>query len=253
MIYKIYFCILFACIFIRSQPLTNTFDKNTGENEYATLDTGNWVSGEDVGISPNCGEEIFASGNGNQSIIFYNLGITKNLGGKIRLEQYYVSFYLCTYLKLEGIAFSDFKRLKIDGAGSTIWMDTIAPTNDGEWVQWRGIYTAAAADTGKTFRLVLLFDLPGRHAIAIDGPITIEKLATNNKRMEKSKFVNSSITKRNKYGKMIVVYPNSPFTFNNAAVVNLLGRKNSSKPYNRFAKGLFIYQENCAIPDINKK
>ncbi len=241
MIYKIYYCILFACIIIQSQPLTNTFDQNTGENVYTALAEDNWSSGDDIGISPNSGEEIFASGNGNQSILFHNLGITKSLGGKIKLEQYYVSFYLCKYLNLEGVTFSDFTRLKIDGVGSTIWTDTITPKIDGEWIQWKGIYTAAVADTGKTFKITMLFDLPGRHTIAIDGPIIIEPSATNNKRIENFKIVNSSITKRNKYGKMIFVYPNSEITFNNATVFNFIGQKISLKSYNRFASGIMSY------------
>jgi hypothetical protein len=102
----------------------------------------------------------------------------------------------------------------------------------------------------------LLFDLPGRHTIAIDGPISIEKLTTNTMRMDDIKIVDSPTTQQNattleKWS--LCVHPNSPYAFNNATVFNFLGRKNASNSCHRFAKGIFICQVNRGIIDNKRK
>ena len=73
-----------------------------------------------------------------------------------------------------GWSLLDFSSLGIGGvSGTMIWTTTPTPVVDAEWVQWTGLYTPSAADVGQPFIFEAIFDLDGRHAVAIDGPITI--------------------------------------------------------------------------------
>ena len=150
--------------------INDIFDEVPGANTYAGIGPGNWTSSGF--ITPNAGAEALASGNGNSSGTFADLGITKDLGGSIEDRTYEISFFVGVYNGLAGIELSDFSRLRIGGPNGTVmWTDTPVPTVSGGWVQWKGTYTPDVTDLGGPFLFDAVFDLDAMHTIAIDGPV----------------------------------------------------------------------------------
>lgn len=160
-----------------SAALRDDFDEMPGANAYlGGLDAENWV--EDQYITPHAGTQVFASGNGNASTTFPDLGITKELGGSIGAGPYGVSFFVAVDLENSmGVELSDFSELWIGGpAGTMEWVSTPQPTSEDVWVEWQGVYTPAAEEVGTPFRFHAVFDLDGEHSVSIDGPVTASEL-----------------------------------------------------------------------------
>ena len=176
---KKYLCAVITVLFMAVQAIiadasviNDVFDKDIGANTYYGLSDGNWQTSFSS-LIPNSGNDFIASANGNDDFDFFNIGLTKDLGGTIEDQIYEVSFYLAVYYDdLEGVELSDFSSLIIGGAGGTMsWNNTPTPTVPSEWVQWSGIYTPSVSDLGNSFVFEAIFDLDSRHAIAIDGQI----------------------------------------------------------------------------------
>ena len=158
-------------------PSPNVFDRTSGSNVYqGGLNDANWI-GPMFGVNPNSGAEFLASANGNPSGTFQGLGITKELGGSIENQPYFVSFFITKYstnLELSGVEYADFSLLRIGGLGGTmVWTSTPTPQVDAEWLEWTGIYTPTAADVGQPFVFEAIFDLDARHSVGIDGPTPV--------------------------------------------------------------------------------
>ncbi len=152
--------------------VSSDFDESPGANTYlGGLKSSNWVGASFH--APNAGTQLFASGNGNASGTFANLGIKKDLGGQVANVTYNVSFYVVQPDSNQmGIELADFSRLRIGGPnGSMSWTATPVPTSPGNWVQWKGTYTPAAGDIGGPFFFDAQFDLDAKHSIGIDGPV----------------------------------------------------------------------------------
>ncbi len=154
--------------------VTNTFDVNTGANTYLGpfvgtpygLNDSNWVSAE-TDITRHAGSQAFMSANGNQSTDFEGDGLRKSLGGVVGPNPYAVSFYVATYLSLEGVDLSDFTSLRIGGpSGPMQWTSTPKPMVNGQWLKWSGVYTPLPTDIGRPFMFEAIWNLDARHAIA---------------------------------------------------------------------------------------
>jgi len=158
---------------------SNVFDRD-GHEIYVqgaeSLNANNWT-GTFAGLSPNSGSNYLNSANGNVAHDFVGLGLTKVLGGSISDKSYRVSFFIGKYQDipnkpLNGVPFSDFSELRIGGAGgSMIWTQTPTPTQNGVWVEWKGIYTPSPADVGTPFRFTAVWTERALSSIGIDGPM----------------------------------------------------------------------------------
>jgi hypothetical protein len=162
-----------------SPGVSNAFDVHTGANTYLGpfvgttygLNNANWVAGE-TGITRNAGSQAFLSANGNQATDFEGDGLRKVLGGVVGSNPYAVSFYVATYLSLEGVEASDFTSLRIGGPGGSMqWISRPKPTVNGQWLKWSGVYTPSPTDIGHPFMFEAIWSLDARHAIALDGPV----------------------------------------------------------------------------------
>lgn len=154
---------------------TFVFDEASGPVSYfGGLDAANWIEDGEF-ITPNAGTQCLASGNGNSAGAFEGLGFTQTLDLTIDDQSYDVSFYVAVDLDDSmPIEFSDFSELWIGRPeGVTEWTATPPPAPVDTWVQWRGVYTPEPSAVGQPFEFHALFDLPGLHSIAIDGPIEI--------------------------------------------------------------------------------
>ena len=176
-------CMSLLTLCSHGQVLSNVFDRTIGQNTYTNMLNGEDASESDVwtdslaGLLPQSGADFFASANGNTNITFLSIGLTKVLGGTIEARPYLVSFFVAKYNDRpapasRGVEFADFLLLRIGGMdGTMVWTNTPTPAVDGQWVQWSGIYTPAAADVGKPFLFHAVWDERPLVAIAIDGPM----------------------------------------------------------------------------------
>ncbi|MEZ4226087.1 MAG: hypothetical protein R3B13_34390 [Polyangiaceae bacterium] len=160
-----------------ANAIESQFDETPGANTYlGGLQASNWVGASFH--APNAGSQLFATGNGNSTGTFPNIGITKNLGGKVENKTYAVSFYVVQPdAGQTGIELSDFSRLRIGGPNGTVsWTSTPVPPGPGQWVQWKGTYTPDSSDVGGPFLFDAQFNLDAKHSIGIDGPVVATPL-----------------------------------------------------------------------------
>ena len=153
--------------------IASDFDEAPGANTYFGLEASNWVGSSFH--APRAGTQLFASGNGSPSA-FEDLGLMKDLGGKVANQTYKVSFYMVQPDDGQAsVELSDFKRLRIGGpAGTLQWTATPTSSGPGQWVQWQGTYTPAPSDVGGPFVFDALFDLASKHSVGLDGPMVAE-------------------------------------------------------------------------------
>lgn len=177
-IYSISIITISIILQTNAQVICDSFDKDLINYIYYnfTDPENNWSDCEAFNFNVNSGNLAFLSANGNTSTVFYDLGIEKDLGGIIENKTYNVSFNIAKYYdNLTGVNYSDFKELYIGSKnGTMVWNSTPEPTITGEWYEWSGNYTPSAEDIGKSFKFKALFDLQGKHSIAIDGPVSID-------------------------------------------------------------------------------
>jgi hypothetical protein len=188
----------FVCVIVGAlsrpagaEDLPNVFDHALGQESYIdgvnVPDVGllpppglcgacNWVQSFD-GLTAHDGIDFLASANGSD-VDAIGIGLSKDLGGTIASQSYFVSFYIAKYqdipsIPLSGIPFSEFLELRIGGpTGTVIWNDTPTPQTNAEWVRWSGTYTPAPSDVGLPFVFRAIWNERARTSIAIDGPMT---------------------------------------------------------------------------------
>jgi hypothetical protein len=158
--------------------LVNVFDVGIGSQTYAgDLNNSNWVSSF-AGLNAHSGNTFFASANGNAATDFVDIGFDKPLGGAIAFQSYNISLFMAKYqdspqLPLNGVPFTDFSELKVGGvAGLMTWLTTPTPTQNAEWVEWKGVYTPSPSDVGQPFVFRARWTERARTSIAIDGLVT---------------------------------------------------------------------------------
>jgi hypothetical protein len=160
-----------------SQVINDVLDESGNETYSGGFSSGNWVNATDYGFSSNhAGNEAFLSAYSGPPLP--SIGMEKPIGGVIANTTYRVSFYVSMYAN-QPIPYSEFWSLYVGSEnGTSVWDTVPTPSQSYVWLRWSGTFTPDAGDIGQPFVFGFDMQLLNNRSIAIDGPLTVEDLAT---------------------------------------------------------------------------